>query len=408
MELRAILTKAVQMGASDIHLKSGVVPIIRRHGELKPLDSESPRLKPSDVEALVQSILSPKLQAQLAAQCELDIGLGVNAVGRFRINIFKQRGSFQMVIRVIPDSVPKLMDLNLPPVIEKMTGFERGLILVTGVTGSGKSTTLAAIIDHINETQKRHIITIEDPIEYFMRDRRSIVTQRELGADTLTFSKALRAALRQDPDVIMIGEMRDRETIDTALVAAETGHLVLSTLHTSDAVETINRIMAMYEPHKQLQVRMQLASTLKAIVSQRLAKRADGQGLIPAVEIMLNTSRIREMIIKAERTNDMLAAIEEGNLGYGMQSFDQCLMAMLSKQLITQEEALQLSSSPEDFELRFRGVRSSDGGRFKDHDKLMGNTFWRELPTLEVETLHGVNQGNNSPPQNPGAKKKTG
>ncbi|MCB0378570.1 MAG: PilT/PilU family type 4a pilus ATPase, partial [Bdellovibrionales bacterium] len=289
---------------------------------------------------------------------EIDLGYGVKGVGRFRVNIFQQRGSIRIVARVISDKVPEIEDLNLPQVVLDVANRERGLILVTGATGSGKSTTLAAMIQHINLHKNKHIITIEDPIEFLIRDHRSLISQREIGLDTTTFAAALRAALRQDPDVILIGEMRDKETIETALVAAETGHLVFSTLHTYDAQETINRILAVFEPHQQLQVRRQLAATLRAVISQRLATRKDGKGVIPVIEIMVNNARIREMIEDPEKTNLITEAIETSAKETGMQSFDQSLLDLVFNKSISLKEALTLSNHPDDFYLKYTGIKS--------------------------------------------------
>ena len=391
MNLNEILAKAMSMGASDVHLKHGLVPVIRLHGELYPLDLKLPRLTGEHLREIAKHVLPTSQHALLETRKEIDCGYGVSGLGRFRVNIFRQRGSWRIVIRAIRDKVPNLVDLHLPKGLERISSFERGLVLVTGVTGSGKSTTMASLIDHINRTKNRHIITIEDPIEYLIQDRKSLITQRELGADTDSFSHALRAALRQDPDVILIGEMRDRETISTAILAAETGHLVISTLHTADAQETINRILSVYETGQQQQVRLQLAAVLQAIVSQRLAKRADGKGLIPAVEVLFNTARIRELIVKPERTHDIRQAIEEGHVGYGMQSFDQSLMQLLSENLIHLEEALSLSTNPDDFQLRFKGITSQDGKRWENFDRHQANSAaWNAIPNLEVHRIEAT------------------
>lgn len=388
IDLKVLLTKTVEMSASDLHLKTGVIPVVRKHGELFPLDQDMKRLTHEQLRDLAYSILPERLKLQLEQMKEVDMGYGLSGVGRFRVNIFKQRGTIQMVFRTISDRVPKMEELGLPDVMEKIAQSERGLVLITGVTGSGKSTTMAAMIDHINGTFKRHIVTIEDPIEFLIRDRRSLVTQRELGMDTESFHGALRAALRQDPDVIMIGEMRDKETIDTALLAAETGHLVISTLHTADAKETINRILMMYEPHKQMQIRYQLAHCLRAIVCMRLAKKMDGTGLIPAVEVMINTTRTRDMIIKPERTSEIIQAIEDGVETLGTQSFDQALMRLLTHKKIDLAEALQLSTNPEDFELRHKGIKSADGGRWSGFDdRTNAQTVLKTGPEIEVEQL---------------------
>jgi len=280
-------------------------------------------------------------------------------LGRFRCNVFYQRGAVGMVLRIIPTQIKSISELNLPLVLEKISQEMRGLILVTGTTGSGKSTSLAAMIDYINLHRNEHIVTIEDPIEYLHRDKKSIINQREVGSDTNDFIKALRSALRQDPDVILVGEMRDLETIETALLAAETGHLVLSTLHTLDAPETVNRIISMFPPHQQPQVRLQLGGILKGVVSQRLVPRADGKGMVPAVEIMVQTARVRELIEDQMRTKELHDAIATGKDPYGMISFDQSLIDLVQRRLVTYEEALRHSTSPADFALAFRGIMGS-------------------------------------------------
>jgi twitching motility protein PilT len=368
MTLNEILTIALKKQASDVHLKAGLVPVIRKHGKLRPLQTGVPQLSSGEIENMANEILDEEQRKSFATHKEIDVGYGISGLGRFRVNIFRQRGSVRMVIRNIPFNVPNIDDLKLPEVVKKIAEYERGLVLVTGITGSGKSSTLAAMIDHINNTQNAHILTIEDPIEFLIRDRKSIVSQRELGLDTNTFAAALRSALRQDPDVILIGEMRDHETIEIALTAAETGHLVLSTLHTMDAQETINRILGTFEPHEQDQVRRQLAAVLKAVVSQRLCRRKDKTGFVPAVEILVNNQRVKEMIEDPEKTNEIRIAIEESRDSYGMISFDQSLMDLLSQDLIDFDEALRLSTNPEDFQLRAAGV--ANGQQWHDNSDL--------------------------------------
>ncbi len=276
----------------------------------------------------------------------MDLAYGVPGLGRFRVNVFQQRGTLGAVLRVIPFKVMTIRDLMLPPVLEKIALEERGLVLVTGTTGSGKSTTLAAMIDHINANETNHIMTIEDPIEFLIRDKRSIVNQREVGVDTVSFSQALKSALRQDPDVILVGEMRDLETIETALTAAETGHLVMSTLHTLDATETINRIVSVFPPYQQKQVRMQLGTVLRAVISQRLVPRADGKGRVAAVEVLKATARVRELIEDKDRTKEIPDAIAQGHQTYGMQTFDQSLMNLVRQSVITYDEALPAGHQP--------------------------------------------------------------
>lgn len=386
MTLNEILSTALKKQASDVHLKAGLVPVIRKHGKLRPLQQGIPQLTSQQIEEMAMSMLDEEQRKTFAKMKEIDVGYGLTGVGRFRVNIFRQRGSIRMVIRNIPHTVPNLDELMLPPIIKKIAEFERGLILVTGITGSGKSSTLAAMVDHINNTQNTHILTIEDPIEFLIRDRKSIVSQRELGLDTTTFSTALRAALRQDPDVILIGEMRDPETIEIALQAASTGHLVLSTLHTMDAQETVNRILGAFEPHEQDQVRRVLAGSLKAIVSQRLARRKDKSGFVPAVEILISNQRVKEMIEDPEKTNELRGVLEESRETFNMQSFDQSLMDLLTQDLIDYDEALRLSTNPEDFNLRAAGVASGSPQWHDNSDlnkRVRGNM---EGGTLELDS----------------------
>lgn len=382
MKLNDILAAALKKSASDVHIKAGLVPVIRKHGKLRPLQAGLPQLTTEQVEEMAMGMLDSEQRITFAKCKEVDVGYGVSGVGRFRVNIFRQRGSIRMVIRNIPFNVPNLDELGLPPIVKKITEIERGLILVTGITGSGKSSTLAAMIDQINQTQNTHILTIEDPIEFLIRDRKSIVSQRELGLDTATFSSALRAAMRQDPDVILIGEMRDKETIEIALTAAETGHLVLSTLHTLDARETINRILSVFEPHQQDQVRRQLAGVLKAVISQRLARRKDKSGFVPAVEIMTSTQRVKEAIEDATKTKELEHIIEESKESSGMQTFDQSIMDLLSHDMIDYDEAVRLSTNPEDFQLKFSGVES--GGQ-----QFSNNSAMRERNQGEWEGMGG-------------------
>lgn len=368
MNLVEILTTAIKKSASDVHLKAGLVPVIRKHGKLRPLEQGLTQLTSQQIEEMAMGILDEDQRRSFAQSKEIDIGYGISGLGRFRINIFRQRGSVRMVVRNVPFNVPTLTELHLPNSITNLANAERGLILVTGVTGSGKSSTLAAIIDYINNSQNAHILTIEDPIEFLIRDRKSIISQRELGLDTHSFASALRAALRQDPDVILIGEMRDKETIEIAMTAAETGHLVLSTLHTVDAKESINRILGAFEPHQQDQMRRQLAAVLKGVISQRLARRKDKTGFVPAVEILINNQRVREMIEDPTRTKDILNAIEESRDTFGMQSFDQSLMDLLSTDLIEYEEALKLTNNPDDFQLRAAGLAEGGGSWHNNTD----------------------------------------
>ena len=358
LDLNEILKIALKGGASDIHLKSGLPAMFRVDGALVPL-KKGERLSPEALEKVALDMMNPAQQARFDEAREVDMAYGVAGLGRFRVNVFQQRGSMGIVFRVIPFAVKSTEQLHLPKIVESIAMEQRGLVLVTGTTGSGKSTTLASMIEYINSNRTCHIMTIEDPIEFLIRDRRSIVNQREIGVDTMGFSSALRAALRQDPDVILVGEMRDFETIETAITAAETGHLVMSTLHTLDATETINRIISVFPPYQQKQVRLQLATILKAVISQRLVPRADGKGRVPALEVLVSTARVRECIGDKDRTKELHDAIAKGFTTYGMQSFDQSLMSLVKNGLVTYDEALKHVSNADDFALRFRGIAST-------------------------------------------------
>jgi twitching motility protein PilT len=367
LDLNEILKIALKGGASDIHLKPGLPPMFRVDGALVPLKNGE-RLVPEELQKIAFSIMTPNQKSRFDETREVDLAYGIAGLGRFRVNVFQQRGSVGIVFRVIPFGVKTIESLHLPKVIENIAMEHRGLVLVTGTTGSGKSTTLAAMIDYINSNRTCHIMTIEDPIEFLIRDRRSIVNQREIGVDTQSFANALRAALRQDPDVILVGEMRDFETIETALTAAETGHLVMSTLHTLDATETINRIISVFPPYQQKQVRLQLAAILKSVISQRLVPRADGKGRVPALEVLMSTARVRECIADKDRTKEINDAIAKGFTTYGMQTFDQSLMHHVKSELVTYEEALKHVSNPDDFALRFRGIASTSDGTWDDFE----------------------------------------
>jgi twitching motility protein PilT len=368
LELNDILRIAVKGNASDIHLKAGLPPMFRVDGALMPLKSGD-RLLPEYLDRVLEYISTPGQRAHFEKNHEVDLAYSVPGLGRFRVNAFMQRGTVGIVFRVIPFGVKTIEQLNLPSVVERVSMEPRGLVLVTGTTGSGKSTTLAAMIDHINSNKTCHLMTIEDPIEFLIRDKRSIVNQREIGVDSLSFASALRAALRQDPDVILVGEMRDLETIETALTAAETGHLVMSTLHTIDATETITRIVSVFPPHQQAQVRLQLASVIKGIISQRLVPRADGKGRVPATEILVSTARVRECVSDKERTKEIPDAIAKGFTTYGMQTFDQSLMALVKRGLVTYDVALRNVSNPDDFALRFKGVSATSDGTWEDFEE---------------------------------------
>jgi twitching motility protein PilT len=358
MHINDLLTAAVNAGASDLHLKAGSYPLMRVNGTLHVI-TEDRRLDPADTASFAQTVLTPDLQQKFVTNQEVDSAYSVPGLGRFRCNVFQQRGSTGLVLRVIPTSIKSIDELGLPQVLKQIASEERGLVLVTGTTGSGKSTTLAALIDHINTTRSAHIMTIEDPIEYLHRDHHSIVNQRQVNVDTKSFSHALRSALRQDPDVILVGEMRDHETVETALSAAETGHLVFSTLHTLDATETINRIIAVFPPHQQRQVRIQLASVLKAAISQRLMPRADGYGRVPAVEVMVSTAFIRDAIVDKDKTSLIHGAIASGTSQYGMQTFDQSIFGLYQQGLVTLEEAMRWASNVDEFKLKVQGISTT-------------------------------------------------
>ena len=368
MNLNDMLKITFDRRASDLHIKVGVPPVLRIDGKLTPIETEK-RLTQEDTLAIAFGIMNAAQKTKFKEKNELDMAYGVPGLGRFRVNVFQQRGSVGMVFRVGPATGLNFEELLLPQVLTKVTQEARGLILVTGTTGSGKSTTLAAMIDYINTTRTAHIITIEDPIEFLHRDKKSIVNQREIGSDTFTFSDALRSALRQDPDVILVGEMRDFETISTALTAAETGHLVLSTLHTVDAAETINRVITVFPPYQQKQVRMQLASVIKGIVSQRLVPRADGNGRVAAVEVMLGTLTVREAIIDENKTRQIHSIISSGISHYGMQTFDQSLLMLYKKGLITYDEALVNASNPDDFALKVKGIQSTSDLTWEEDER---------------------------------------
>jgi twitching motility protein PilT len=358
LHINDLLKISTDRGASDLHLKVGSHPVIRVDGRLIPL-TEQKRMMQEDTIAMAFSIMSARQKQKFKDNFEIDMAYSVPGLGRFRCSVFQQRGTVGLVLRVIPVKILTIKDLLLPQVLEVISGERRGLILVTGTTGSGKSTSLAAMIDYINSTRTEHIMTIEDPIEFLHRDKKSLVNQREVEVDTKSFALALRSALRQDPDVILVGEMRDYETIETALTAAETGHLVLSTLHTLDATETVNRIISVFPPHQQKQIRLQLASVLKAVISMRLVPRADGKGRVPAVEVLRSTQYIKDCIENKEKTKLIRDAIAAGTSQYGMQTFDQSLYRLYRSDLISFEEALRQATNPDEFKLKVAGIHST-------------------------------------------------
>jgi twitching motility protein PilT len=358
MHINDLLRSAIERRASDLHLKAGSYPMMRVDGTLV-VANEDKRLERDDTEGIARTIMTPAQFERFRQLSELDLAYSVPGLGRFRCNVFHQRGTIGVIFRIIPTGVPTIDELELPPVLKRIAEEERGLVLVTGTTGSGKSTTLAAMINHINHTRSSHIMTIEDPIEYLHRDHLSIVNQREVAVDTPSFAHALRSALRQDPDVILVGEMRDLETVETALLAAETGHLVFSTLHTLDAPESINRIVAVFPPHQQRQVRLQLASTLKAVISQRLMPRASGFGRCAAVEVMVATPFIRDCIVDKDKTHLIMGAIAQGTSQYGMQTFDQSIYVLYEKGLVSYEDALRYASNKDEFRLKVQGIATT-------------------------------------------------
>ena len=364
MQIDDLLRIAVERKASDLHLKVGNYPHVRVDGELVPL-TDQPRVTGEEMLNMAFSMMSNRQKQKFKECAEIDLAYGVAGLGRFRVNVFQQRGNVGIVLRVIPTKITPLEELFLPAHLERICEEARGLVLVTGVTGSGKSTTLAAMIDRINSSRPEHIITIEDPIEFLHRDKKGFVNQREVEVDTPTFGSALRASLRQDPDVILVGEMRDLETISTALHAAETGHMVFSTLHTLDAVETINRIISVFPPPEQKQIRLQLAATLRAVISQRLVKRGDGAGRVPAVEVLISTAYIRECITTPEKTRNIREALQPAPRSTECRPSTSRSTTCSAQGLISYETALENASNPDDFKLRVQGISSTSEIRAK-------------------------------------------
>jgi len=357
VNLKQILEEMMQRRASDLHLKVGTPPTIRVDGHLCALEHPAPMQK--DLDAIADQVLTPKQRKIYDEQREVDFAFGVPGLARFRANFYQQRGTMAMAIRQVPLGVPSIEELNLPPIAEELAHRQRGLVLVTGTVGSGKSTTLASMVDVINRAEARSIITIEDPVEFLHRDDKAIISQREVGLDTGSFHDGLKHILRQDPDVILLGEIRDKDTMSIGLMAADTGHLVFSTLHTVDAAQTINRVLSFYPPHEHGEIRFLLASTLQAVVSLRLIPHASGTGRVPACEVMIATATIKEYILDAEKTFLIRTAMREGTGQYGMQTFDQSLMSLYTGGLITLEDALRNSTNPSELELRVRGVHAT-------------------------------------------------
>ena len=354
--LREALEELIRRGGSDLHLKVGRPPMIRVAGELR--ETELTQLRPEDLRRTADTIMAEGQRAEFAEHKEIDFGFSVPGLGRFRTNIFQQRGTLGMAFRAIPFEVPAMDGLMIPPVLKEVALSPRGLVLVTGVTGSGKSTTLASMIRHINENRSVNIVSVEDPIEFLHRDHKAIISQREVGSDTHSFHDALRHVLRQDPDVIMLGEIRDRPSMETVLKAADTGHLVFSTLHTTDATQTIGRIISFFPPHQHAEIRATLATALRAIVSLRLIPRADGAGRVPAAEILINSAAISDRIRSQEETQSIPELIAEGRVQYGMQTFDQSLLDLYSRGHISYDWAMHYASNPSEFALRVSGVES--------------------------------------------------
>ena len=358
------IAQMVQKNASDLLLKVGRPPTVRLNGELHGL--EMPPVKPEDLKLLAEQIMTPRQVKEFSEKKEADFAIGVPGVGRFRTNIYQQRGTLAFAFRAIPYEVKTVRELHLPPILEEIALRPRGLVLITGITGSGKSTALASMINHVNQSRRVNVITIEDPIEFLHRDVQSNISQREVGNDTLSFGSALRHVLRQDPDVILVGEIRDVETLDTALKAADTGHLVFSTLHTTDATQTISRILSFYPPHQHHEVRMLLSTALQAIVSLRLVPRADGRGRVPAAEVLINTATVADNIRDIEKALHIPDLIAGGAISYGMQSFDQSLMKWYKEGAISYESALFYSTNPNEFALRVSGVDSASDRSFSE------------------------------------------
>jgi len=369
---KAAIGEMVRKNGSDLLLKVGRPPTIRVNGELSSIDV--PPLRPEDLKALAEQIMTPRQVKEFAEKKEADFAIGVPGVGRFRTNIYQQRGTLAFAFRAIPYEVKTIRELRLPPVLEEIAIRPRGLVLVTGITGSGKSTALAAMVNHVNQNRRVNVITIEDPIEFLHRDQLANISQREVGSDTLSFAAALRHVLRQDPDVILIGEIRDMDTLDTALKAADTGHLVFSTLHTTDATQTINRVISFYPPHQHQEIRSLLSTALQAVVCLRLVPKKDGSGRVPAAEVLINTAAVADNIRDIEKALNIPDLIAEGTVSYGMQSFDQSLMKWYREGMISYESALFYSSNPSEFALRVSGVSSASDRTFGGDDKDGGIT----------------------------------
>jgi twitching motility protein PilT len=358
MDFQQLLTETARRKASDLHLKAGSRPIVRIHGHLEMQD-DLPPVTREFMRRTAMTLLGEHRYNALMEGQEMDLAYMVPGVGRFRCNVFLSQGEVRAVMRHVPERIPAFQELHLPKVLERLCMERRGMILVTGITGSGKSTSLAAMIDFMNRNRNDHIVTIEDPVEFVHEDNKCVISQREIGQDSASFAQALRAALRQDPDIVLVGEMRDTETMEVALHAAETGHLVLSTLHTLNAAETVNRIISIFPPHQEDQIRAQLAAVLQGIISQRLVVRADGKGRVPAVEVMVMTGLVRDLVRDAEKTPQIPAVVAAGHSQYGMQTFDQSLLQLYREELVTYETARDAATNPDDFDLKVKGIFST-------------------------------------------------
>jgi len=383
MNIRTVLDKMIAARASDLHLKAGTPPVVRVDGVLYTLDEPPPSAQ--DLREVANQLLNEEQRNFFSTHSEIDFAFGVSGLARFRANIFMQRGTAALALRHVPVEVPTLDDLGLPPVVRELAFSPRGLILVTGRTGSGKSTTLAAMIDTINRTTTRNVITVEDPIEFLHRDRLSFIHQREVGLDTQSFHDGLRYVLRQDPDIILVGEIRSLETMSTALMAADTGHLVMSTLHTTDVVQSLQRIISFYPPHQHDEIRMSLAANLRAVISQRLIPRRDGAGRVPSCEVMVSTPTIREYILNPEKIPLIHAIVAEGVTQYGMQTFDQSVLALLREGLITEEEALRNCNNPNELSLKLKGISATS------------DRTWQAVATGSGEKLEGASPAGGGP-----------
>lgn len=362
INIQALLKAMIDKGASDLHIRCGVQPVFRMDGGLFRVGKDP--VTPENMDEILKNLMTPENYEKFKSCSEIDFAVGIRGVGRFRINAFRQRGTPSLAVRSIKTTVPHFSELSLPEVILDLSMRKRGLILVTGTTGSGKSTLLASMIDHVNSSVSENIVTIEDPIEFLHRDKKSIVAQREIGPDSPSFTDALRASFRQDPDIILIGEIRDKETMETAISAADTGHLVMSTLHTMNTVETISRMISFFPPHQHDQIRLVLSNVLVAVISLRLLPRKDNAGRIPAAEILINNAAIAEYILDPEKTHLILPAVAEGYTQYGSQSFDQSLLHLYQEDLISFEVAKQNASNPDDFELQVQGVSGTSDRRW--------------------------------------------